>query len=97
MNETQREAKRLRVSSAWCRHSLKVPKFQTATALQHCLNHLPPSPLARLRRMNVTPLRRRRDGVIAPYRCGDRQQTFRPAYVRFTVVSSFVLSFQFAI
>jgi len=43
--------------------------------------------------MNVTPLRRR-DGVIAPYRCGDRRQTFQPAYVRFTVVSSFFLSFQ---
>ena len=45
--------------------------------------------------MNVTPLRRWRDGVIAPYRYGDRRQTFRPAYVRFTVVSSFFLSFQF--
>ena len=43
--------------------------------------------------MNVTPLRRRRDGVIAPYHYGDKRQTFRPAYVRFTVVSSFFLSF----
>ena len=45
--------------------------------------------------MNVTPLRRWRDGVIAPYLCGDMRQTFRPAYVRFTVLLSGPFSFQF--
>ena len=72
----------------------KLSTFLSTTALQHCKLILSRFIGWRGGRWATTlPFRRRRDGVIAPYQCGDHEASL--AYDRFTVLLSVPFSFQF--